>query len=111
MGTTKNELERREERYHKKMAAQIAKKGEVLLDLDDQLANPHEDGVLYTDLRIKLDVGYDADYLLIVKRIRGDEKEIAFHYGSTVGAAVEGLVGRMKNGSLKWREDKPYEER
>lgn len=108
MGTGDQTLEARESRYHKKMARQVAKKGEVLLDLDDQFDDPRQSDVVYTDLRVRLGDGSDPEVLVILKRTRAGEKEIAFHYAQGVGAGLEGLVGRLKNGSLKWREDKPY---
>lgn len=108
MGTGDQRVEDKESRYHKKMARQIAKKGEVLLDLADQLDDPRADGVVYTELRVKLDTGADDEVLAVLKRDGVGGKEIAFHYAQDVGAVIEGLVGRLKNGSLKWREDKPY---
>lgn len=111
MGTGDQRLEAREKKYHAKMAQQIARKGEVLLDIDDQVDNPRDSGIRYTDLRVKLEVGDGEEVLAIIKRERDGLKEIAFHYGPSVGTVLEGLVGRMKNGSLKWKEDVPYEER
>lgn len=109
MGTGSDALEARESRYHKKMAKQIAKKGEVLLDLDDQVSDPRDDGVRYTELRVKLDIGEGEEVLGIMKREGPEGKQITFHYGQSIGVVLEGLVARLKNGTLKWREDKPYE--
>lgn len=109
MGTGDQKIEGRERKYHAKMARAIARKGETLLDLDDHMNDPREPGARYTELRLKLDSGDDADVLAILKRETGEGKEIAFHYGQSVSAALEGLAGRLKNGSLKWREDTPYE--
>ena len=108
MGTGSNTLDQREARYHKKLAKQLARKGEVLIDLDDQLSDPRQDGVMYTELRVKLDADSDDEIMAILKREGVEGKEIAFHYAQSVGAALEGLVARLKNGSLKWREDVPY---
>jgi hypothetical protein len=53
---------------------------------------------------------YD-NVLLIVKAETPEGNIIAFHGGEDLASVVIGLVNRLDNGSIKWKEDKPYDER
>lgn len=78
--------------------------------LSEWLENP-SDGVTYvTKLTVKPNWGDDGDLFMIINAVIDGRKRVAFHGGSTLADALIGLSKRLANGSMKWREDKPYDE-
>ena len=70
------------------------------------------DGATYvTSIVIKVRLEEYNQIMLLVKKAPGGVKEIAFHSDDNLVAALVGLENRLANGSLEWREDKPYAER
>lgn len=59
---------------------------------------------------INIKVRYDTigDVLIIVKARGVDGDVVAFQSADTISAAVAGLVARLDNGQIKWREDTPW---
>lgn len=62
-----------------------------------------------TEVRVKCDPDDDEGVLVILKGYVGNVKYIAFHREATYSAAVTGAGNRLRNGSLKWREDLGYQ--
>lgn len=82
--------------------------GESVLTLDDYITDTGGHNRYVVEIRFKVRYADEGDILIVVKRAGEGGKEIAFHSADTLGEAVISLANRMRNGSLKWREDKPY---
>jgi hypothetical protein len=64
-----------------------------------------------TELRFKCDPEDDQGVLAIVKGYQGSQWFVAFHRADSLATCVAEVGNRLRNGSLKWREDTPYESR
>ena len=63
----------------------------------------------YTELdwvRIKFPTEDGHEYLAIVKAFTEEGDQVAFHAAPTFHEVVIGLLKRLENRSIKWREDK-----
>lgn len=58
-----------------------------------------------TKLVVRCDPDDEQGVLVVCKGYIGTVWYVAFHRESTVSAAVSGVGQRLRNGSLKWRED------
>jgi len=67
-----------------------------------------EDKPTLTEVRIKCDPDDERGVLVILKGYMGSQEYVAFHREETYSAALTGVGNRLRNGSLKWREDAGY---
>ena len=58
-----------------------------------------------TAIVIKCDPSDEQGVLVIAKGFLGNDWQVAFHRADTVSEAVAGLGNRLRNGTLKWRQD------
>lgn len=79
--------------------------GQGVGDIDRYLSIGHADQPELYELRIKCDAADDQGYLVVAKGLGEDGYVVAFHRGETVVEAVTGVAARLKNHTLKWRED------
>lgn len=100
----------REDASRKAAKNLLMKLGARLEQLDRWVAETPDDAHYITEVRFKVRYGTVGDVLAMVKATGPAGKEIAFHSDDTITEALSGLVSRLANGSLKWREDKPYVE-
>lgn len=109
MGTGDNLREARERKLLKQAESMRARIGESILTIEDHIHDPRE-GQMHLN-EVRLTVRYDSvgDVLAMLKRSDGTVKEVAFHSADTISEVVSGIASRLRNGSLKWREDKPYD--
>lgn len=79
--------------------------GQAVGDVDryQELAS-HDQPELY-ELRIKCDRGDDQGFLVMAKGFTEGGYVIAFHRGESVVEALVGMSKRLKNHTLKWKED------
>ena len=85
--------------------------GEYMLALDRLKWEATEKRPMVTELRIKCDPEDDAGVLCIIKAYTPHEKVISYQREDTVWEALVGVSKRLKNNSLKWKKDVPYDER
>lgn len=89
----------------------LARMGKRLEQLDRWADDPPDGETWITEVRFKTGSAFDEGVLAMIKVERGAEKLLAFHVADGLGEALVGLVSRLENGTLKWKEDKPYDER
>lgn len=65
-----------------------------------------EDDINVTSLSIRHPLDEGEDYLITIRAIAAGEKVVAFHDGASLFEALEGLVNRLRNKSLRWKADK-----
>lgn len=82
-----------------------------LLQIGTYQQTIQEEKPTLVEFRVKCDPDDEKGVLVIVKGYLGAEWYVAFHRAETVGEAVQGLGNRLRNGSLKWKEDVPYGDR
>lgn len=103
--------EARERKLLKTAETLVGRYGEALLTLQDHIEDPRESHDYITEVRLRVRYGSEGDILVILKAEGARGKTIAFHSGDTVPECVQQVANRLKNGSLKWKEDIPYEQR
>ncbi len=88
----------------------LTKLGTRLEQLDTFIQEVPDDDTHVTEVRFSVRYGTVGDILGVIKANTAKGKQIAFHSGDTVSEVLVGLVNRLNNGTLVWKEDKPYEE-
>ena len=61
-----------------------------------------------TEVKIKCDPDDERGVLVILKGYLGSQAYVAFHRDGTYSAALTGVGNRLRNGSLRWKEDAGY---
>lgn len=79
--------------------------GRTIGDIDRFLDIGHVDQPELYEFRVKCDKSDPQGYLVVVKGLGEDGYVIAFHRGETVVEAMVGVARRLKNHTLKWKED------
>lgn len=108
MGTGDITREAQEKRLLKAASTYIGRLGESIMYLDQQINDPHDDVTFISHINFKVRYGSEGDILVVVRALSGKEKIVTFHSGDRLDDVVLGLASRFRNGSLKWKEDKPY---
>lgn len=60
------------------------------------------------EVRIKCDPDDERGVLVILKGYLGNQDMVAFHRDENYAAAVTSVGNRLRNGSLRWKEDHGY---
>ncbi len=77
--------------------------------LDMYREDIQEDRPTITEIRLKCDPDDEAGVLAVVKGYVGSEWFVAFHRTESISSCITEVGNRLRNGSLKWRKDTPYE--
>lgn len=56
-------------------------------------------------LRVSCDASDERGVLIVVKGLGEDGYLVAFHRGESIVEALQGVANRLKNHTLKWKED------
>ncbi len=99
----------REEASKRAAARLIMKLGSALEKLDTWTLESPDDERYIVGINIKVRYDSVGDVLAVVRADTANGPVVAFHTGTDVSSVVLGLVNRLDNGSLKWREDTPWE--
>lgn len=84
------------------------KVGLSVADIERARDHQGDDRPEVVELRIKCDVADVEGVLVIIKGTHEHKEVVAFHRDDDVVNALRGVGNRLRNGSLKWREEKPY---
>ena len=79
--------------------------GVAMGDIDRYRDIDHLDAPTLLEIRVKCDPADDMGVLIVVKALSDDGPVVAFHRGESVVEAIQGASRRLKNHTLKWRED------
>lgn len=79
--------------------------GRALGDIDKFQETGHVDQPELYELRLRCDQSDPQGYLIIAKGVAEAGYVIAFHRGENVVEAIVGMSRRLKNHTLKWKED------
>lgn len=111
MGTGDIAREAKEKRLLNAAETYVGRLGEATMYIAKAVEDPPGGEVWLKSVTLKVRYGAEGDVLAILKAESGEGKLIAFHSGDTVDEVWQGIANRLRNGSFKWREDKPYGER
>ncbi len=101
----------REDASRRAAARLLTAIGSSLERLDRFIVEVPDDEHHIRSITIKMRFDDVGDILLMVKADSGSGPKIAFQAAESVAACITGIVNRLDNGSVKWREDLPYEQR
>lgn len=87
--------------YLKKVGRGVVGLGK-LMELDDL------DGIVFREIRVKPPVREGGDFMVIIKARTGPHVIVGFHAALDLPEAIRGAFERVKNDTMKWREDRPY---
>ena len=65
-----------------------------------------EDDVHIMGMTIRVPSGEGEDYLVTIRAFVGGDAKVAFHAGATIVEVLGGVMNRLTNNSLKWKDDK-----
>jgi len=80
-------------------------------NFSEWLENPGDGETYITKVTFKPNWGSEGDIFIILNATVGGVDRVAFHGGATFADALISAVKRLRNGSMKWRDDVPYESR
>lgn len=83
--------------------------GSDVLEIDRWKWEPTETRPVVTAITIRCDPDADQGVLAVVKGYTPQEAVVAFQREETVADCLVQVGRRLRNGSLKWRRDKPYD--
>lgn len=89
----------------------LKKLGAALERLDVWVGESPDDEHYITGVVVKVRYDSVGDVLIMVKADSAKGPVIAFHAADSMSASVLGLVNRLDNGQIQWKEDVPYEQR
>lgn len=90
------------DRAHKKWLRGLAN---GLLAIETYNSEIQEERPTLTQVTVKCDPDDEMGVLVVLKGYQGSLWYVAFHREDTLSAAISGVGNRLRNGSLKWRED------
>lgn len=90
------------DRGHAKWLSGIA---QGVVSVEHYVETIQEERPTLIEVRIKCDPDDEEGVLVILKGYVGNVEYVAFHRDSTFSAAITAVGNRLRNGSLKWRED------
>lgn len=93
---------RRSDKAFRKMQEGLA---QAIFYIDQYREEVQEERATLTSFIVKCDYDDEAGVLLVIKGYEGSTWRVSFHRGTTVTEALTGLGNRLRNGSLKWRDD------
>ncbi len=115
MGRASDPSERKREAKFEASERAAARVLQRLATRVEQLArfidDPPDGDTWIKSIQFKMNAGWDGGVLAIVKAEVGGELQVGFHGEDTFDECLMGLASRMANGSMKWKEDMPYEAR
>jgi hypothetical protein len=72
------------------------------------LERPETFSVLVTEIRVRFPDAALGEYMVVLKGVSDEGKHVAFYRADDYESAVTGALLAWENGSLKWREDRPW---
>ena len=94
----------------KRAATRLLERLAVKVEQLSRFVDDPTDGETYIQVIIfKMNAGWDGGVLAVVKATIGGEAMVAFHSEGTLDECMVGLASRLMNGTMKWKEDTPYE--
>lgn len=99
-------LEVRQEREFSKFAARV---GLTMLALDELMDAKEFDEVNIREIRVMQNKDGSPGVLAVVKAVVEGRMLVGFSQGMNPSEAIASAVERIKNNSMKWREDRPYQ--
>lgn len=76
--------------------------------LDELMQQEDLQGLQLVEIRVKEAPSNPGEFLVVLKARLEGRPVVAFSSGSTVLDAISTAVERMRNSTMRWREDRPF---
>jgi len=86
-------------------AAEMVRIGEAVSGFEHLLDRLDEANIMIASVRVKVPLGDEVDYLIIVRARQEGRGVVGFHAGTTLRETLVGTIARLSNGSMKWKDD------
>lgn len=86
----------------------VRRAGLAVYDIDAVYGGLRSWDLVPYEVRVKFPEPGEGEVLIILKAHTEEGNVVSFHGGTDFASAFTGMVERLRNGSLKWRGDKPY---
>lgn len=87
---------------------ELIRLGTVLLQGDHRFTAMAEEGMWIKAVKIQAPTDERAEWLVVVTVETESDAIVGFGNGDSFSSALTGTLQRIRNGSIKWQEDKPY---
>lgn len=84
---------------------QMIRSQEQLIRCDRILERLFDDDVEVLGMSIRLPQEDAGDYLVTVRARKGNNKVVAFHAANTLAEVLRGVLAKLENRSIRWKED------
>lgn len=108
MSDTEHRRDHEAPRSDKALKKLLEKLGWSLLHIESYVEAIQEERPTLVGFRVKCDPDDEAGVLIVGKGYLGSADMVCFHRDISVSDALSGFGNRLRNGSLKWREDLGY---
>jgi len=85
---------------------QMAQLGEMCWRVERSLERLDNDDCWVRDIRFRAPAGDGGAWQVVVRATKDAQKVVAFGDGATFAEALRGVIARLENGSIQWKEDK-----
>lgn len=83
----------------------------LLMMLDEWMRGEDAQGMRVNEIRIRTGRDRGGEHLIVVKASFEGRQFVGFHSGNDVEEVLQGALERVKNNTMKWRDDVPFNER
>jgi hypothetical protein len=83
----------------------LIRQGETLLRFENLWNELEQEDIVLTQLRVIMPGIEGGEYRVVLKLQQGDAKFVAFHNSMTLLEALVGLINRLENRTLKFKDD------
>ena len=83
----------------------LIKLGETLQRVEPVLDRLYDEDVIIKGVTIRFCSEDNSEYFATIRAQVEGEQVVAFHAGATFYETVEGLINRLTNKSLRWKDD------
>lgn len=97
-----------EAKYAREFSRYASRIGLVMMALDEMMDVKEFEEMNIREIRVKQNSDGSPGVLVVVKAIEDGRLLVGFSQGMTTSEAVSSAVERIKNNSMKWKDDKPY---
>jgi hypothetical protein len=86
----------------------IKRLGKAMIFMDEVMSAAADDDIRLVEVRVRPAGSGEGEYLVVVKADTPYGRQVGFHSADVPSEALRGAMERIRNKTMKWREDTPY---
>ncbi len=84
---------------------QMAKLGELIWSMEHVLDLLYDVNIIVNSLTVRIPTADEAQYLVVVRATKEGRAVVGFHGSDSYADTIRGGIERLRNKTMKWRED------